>query len=177
MALGRKIVDLGRPDLLHQADQVGRIRHVAIVQQERHIAGVRIFVEMIDARGIERGRPPLDAVDRVAEAKQIFGEIGAVLPGDAGEERNAPVSNQVQTYQSPKLLQTATSAPRLILVSNVKNVIDMQTPMLRRTAGLEAPPLISEHTGLAYPSWSLGARTFSPDTEQNYDDSQVQLVQ
>jgi hypothetical protein len=27
---------------------------------------------------------------RVAEAKQIFGEIGAVLPGDAGEERNAP---------------------------------------------------------------------------------------
>ena len=90
MALGGEIVDLGRPDLLHQADQIGRIRHVAVVQQERHVAGVRILVEMIDARGIERGRPPLDAVDRVAEAKQIFGEIGAVLPGDAGEERNAP---------------------------------------------------------------------------------------
>jgi hypothetical protein len=26
-----------------------------------------------------------------AEAKQIFGEIGAVLPGHAGEERNAPL--------------------------------------------------------------------------------------
>jgi hypothetical protein len=26
----------------------------------------------------------------VAKAKQIFGEIGAVLPGDAGKERNAP---------------------------------------------------------------------------------------
>jgi hypothetical protein len=30
-------------------------------------------------------------VDGVTEAKQIFGEIGAVLPGDAGKERNAPL--------------------------------------------------------------------------------------
>jgi hypothetical protein len=37
----------------------------------------------------EDERAPLDAVYGVAEAKQIFREIGAVLPGDAGEERNA----------------------------------------------------------------------------------------
>jgi hypothetical protein len=80
MALGREIVDLGRPDLLHPPDQIGRIRHVAIVQQERHVAGVRVGVEMIDARGVERGRPPLDAMHGVAEAKQKFGEVGAILP-------------------------------------------------------------------------------------------------
>ena len=90
VALRGKIVDLGRPDLLHQPDQIGRIRHVAVVQQERHIAGVRIFVEVIDARGVERRRPPLDAVHGVAEAEQIFGEISAVLPGDAGEQRHPP---------------------------------------------------------------------------------------
>ena len=61
------------------------------MQQERHVAGVRILIEMIDARGVERGRPPLDAVHGVAEAKQIFGEIGAVLPGNAGDQRNAPL--------------------------------------------------------------------------------------
>jgi hypothetical protein len=55
MALGSEVINLGRPDLLHQTDQIGGIRHVAIVQQERHIAGVRIFIEMIDARGVERG--------------------------------------------------------------------------------------------------------------------------
>jgi hypothetical protein len=27
----------------------------------------------------------------VAEAKQLFGQIGAILPGHAGEERNAPL--------------------------------------------------------------------------------------
>jgi len=55
MTLRREIVDLGRPDLLHQPDQVGRIRHVAVVQQERHVAGMRVFIEVVDARGVERG--------------------------------------------------------------------------------------------------------------------------
>jgi hypothetical protein len=48
--LGGEVVDLGRPDLLHQPDQVGRIRHVAVVHQKRDVAGVRILIEMIDAQ-------------------------------------------------------------------------------------------------------------------------------
>jgi hypothetical protein len=83
MTLRGEIVDLGRPDLLHQPDRVGRIRDVAIVQEKRHIAGVVVFIEIIDARGIERGRPSLDAVHGVAEAKQVFGEIGVGLAGNA----------------------------------------------------------------------------------------------
>ena len=66
------------------------IRHVAIVHQERHIAGVGILVEVIDAGGIERGRPPFDAVHGVAEAEQIFGQIRTVLPGHARDQRHAP---------------------------------------------------------------------------------------
>ncbi len=89
MALGGEIINLGRPDLLHQADQIGRVRHVAVMHEERHVASVRVLIEMVDARGVERRRPPLDAVDRVAETKQVLSEISAVLPGDAGEERYA----------------------------------------------------------------------------------------
>jgi hypothetical protein len=55
MALRREIIDLGRPDLLHQPDQIGRVGHVAVMQQERHVAGMAILVEMIDAGGVERG--------------------------------------------------------------------------------------------------------------------------
>ena len=90
MALGGEIVDLGGADLLHQPDQVGRVRHVAIVQQERHIAGVRILVEMIDARGVEGGRAPLHAMHGVAEPEQIFGKVSAILSGNAGQQRHAP---------------------------------------------------------------------------------------
>jgi hypothetical protein len=91
MALGGEIVDLGRPDLLHQPDQVGGVGHVAVMHQERHVAGVRILIKMVNPRRIERGRAPLDAVHGVAEAEQIFGEIGAVLSGDARNQRNAPL--------------------------------------------------------------------------------------
>jgi hypothetical protein len=90
MTLRSQIVDLGGTDLLHQPDQVGRICHVAVVQQERHVAGVRILVEMIDPLRIERGRTALDAVHGVTEAKQEFGEIGAILSGDACDQRHAP---------------------------------------------------------------------------------------
>ena len=45
---------------------------------------------MIDTCGVERRRPPLDAVDGIAETQQIIGEIGAVLAGDAGDQRDTP---------------------------------------------------------------------------------------
>jgi hypothetical protein len=38
-----------------QTDQIGRIRHVAVMHQERHVADMRVLIEMIDARGVERG--------------------------------------------------------------------------------------------------------------------------
>jgi hypothetical protein len=76
------------------------------MQQERHIAGVRVFVEMIDARGVEGGRPPLDPMHGVAEPEQILGKIGAVLPGDAGEKRNAPfgiLNSHIHSNKAPIL--------------------------------------------------------------------------
>ena len=69
------------------------VGHVAVMHQERHVAVMRILVEMIDARGVEGGRAPLDAVHGIAEAEQIFGEISAVLPGHAGDQRHAPFRN------------------------------------------------------------------------------------
>ncbi len=90
MALGREIVDLGRTDLLHQADQIGGIRHVAVMHQKRHIAAVRILVKMIDPGSIEGGGAALDAVDGVAEREQVLGEIGAILSGDTCYQRHAP---------------------------------------------------------------------------------------
>ena len=88
MALGGEIVDLVRLRLLHDADQVGRIRHVAIVQDELLVRLVRILVEMLDAAGVERRGAALDAVDGVALVEQKLGEIGPVLSGHAGDEGN-----------------------------------------------------------------------------------------
>jgi hypothetical protein len=52
--LRREIVDLVRLRLLHDADDVGRVGHVPIVQMERNTLLVRIVNEMVEALGIER---------------------------------------------------------------------------------------------------------------------------
>src|SRR6202011_56614 len=58
------------------------------VQKERHTGFMRIMEQMIDPFRVERGGAPLGAVDRVALGEQEFGKIGAVLPGDAGDQCN-----------------------------------------------------------------------------------------
>ena len=86
VALRREVVELVGLRLLDHARQARGIRHVAVVQDEAAIADVRVLVEVIDAVGVEERRPALDAVDDVALAEQQLGEVGAVLPGDAGDQ-------------------------------------------------------------------------------------------
>ena len=84
--LRREIVDLVRLGLLHDADDIGRVGHVAIVQMEAKSLLMRIMDEVVDAGGIEGGRSALDAVDDIALGEQKLGQIGAVLSGHAGDE-------------------------------------------------------------------------------------------
>ena len=53
MALRCQIIDFVRLNFLHQADEVGRVRHVTIVQEEGDVIFVRIAIEMINLVGIE----------------------------------------------------------------------------------------------------------------------------
>ena len=86
MALGGEIVDFGRLHLLDDADQVGAVGEVAIMELEADVGLVQVAVEVIDPSGVEGRGAPLDAVDLVALAQQQFGEIGAVLSGHAGDQ-------------------------------------------------------------------------------------------
>ena len=66
VALGGEVVDLVGPYFLHNPDQIRRIRHVPVMQEEAHFLMMRILVEMIDPVGVELAGPPLDTVDFVA---------------------------------------------------------------------------------------------------------------
>ncbi len=79
MALGAEIVDFVRLRFLHQADQIGGVGQVAIVQEETGAALMRIDIDVIDALGVERGRAALDAMDDIALLQQQLCQIGAVL--------------------------------------------------------------------------------------------------
>jgi len=57
-----------------------------MMEHQPAVLDMRFFVEVIDPVGVEERRPALDAVDPVPLRQQEFGEIGAVLAGDAGDE-------------------------------------------------------------------------------------------
>jgi hypothetical protein len=69
--------------LLDDADEVGRIRQIAVVQMQPDAVLVWILIKMIDPVGIERGGAALDTVDFVAFGEQQLGEVGTVLAGDS----------------------------------------------------------------------------------------------
>ena len=53
MALRAEVLDLIRLHFLHNMDQAGRIRQIAIMQNEISIMDVRVFIQMIDAICVE----------------------------------------------------------------------------------------------------------------------------
>ncbi len=54
MALGSKIVNLFRLRVLHDAYEVCRISHVAVMENEAQPGVVWVLIKMVDAAGIER---------------------------------------------------------------------------------------------------------------------------
>ena len=88
MRLGGQIVDLVRLNLLDDAQQARRVRHVAVVQHHLAVLLVRILVQVIYSIGIEERGAALDAVHLISLGEQKFRKIGTVLTRDAGDQRN-----------------------------------------------------------------------------------------
>src|SRR5439155_12675294 len=76
--------------------EAARVGHVAVVQDEAAIRHVRVLIEMVDPFGVEQGSAPLDAVHHIALAEEKFGQIGAVLAGDSGDQRDLGVFHDVE---------------------------------------------------------------------------------
>ena len=87
VALGGEVVDLVGLHFLQDVHQAARVGHVAVVQEHAHLGLVHVAVQVVDPRRVEeRGAPP-HAVHFVALPEQELGEVGAVLAGDAGDQR------------------------------------------------------------------------------------------
>ena len=88
VTLGGEVIELVGPHLLDDMGEARRVGHVAMVQDEATGPAGFAVKQMIDARGVEERRAPLDAVNDVTFAQQEFGEIAAVLSRDAGQKRH-----------------------------------------------------------------------------------------
>jgi hypothetical protein len=70
---------------LDDANQVGRIRHIAIVQHHLDLGLVRVLVQMIDTVGIEGLGTTLYAVHFVPSIKQKLRQLGSILAWYSGD--------------------------------------------------------------------------------------------
>ena len=86
VGLGAEVVDLVRLYFLQDAGQVGGVGEIAVVELEARVFNVRIFVDVIDALGVEERGAALDAVHDVALFEQEFGEVRTILAGYAGDQ-------------------------------------------------------------------------------------------
>ena len=102
MALGRQVVDLVGLGFLDQANQIGRVRQIAVMEEEAHALLMAVHVEMIDAAGVEGGRPALHAMNDIALGQQQCRQICAVLAGDARDKcdllRHDPPARLLSVY-------------------------------------------------------------------------------
>ena len=76
MRLRREIVNLVRLRFLHDANDIGGVGHIAVMQVERDALFVRIMNEMVDALGVERRRPAFHAVYDISLRQQQFRQSG-----------------------------------------------------------------------------------------------------
>lgn len=81
------MVHLVRLHLLQQSRDPGAVREVSVVQENTGVGIVRITVEVVDALGVEGRGTTDDSVHHIALLQQQLREVGAVLAGDAGDER------------------------------------------------------------------------------------------
>src|SRR3546814_13610995 len=58
------------------------------MQEEADAGFMTVLIEMVDTPGVDRGRAPLDAMHRIAAIQQHLGEIGAILSGGPGNQRD-----------------------------------------------------------------------------------------
>ena len=83
MAHGREVVNLIGLHFLNDADEVGAVRQVTVMQLEADISVVRVLVQVVDAIGIKEGGSAFDPVHLIAFLQQQFGQIRTVLPRDS----------------------------------------------------------------------------------------------
>ena len=107
--LSREIVDLVGLRLLHDANDVGGVGHIAVMQVEGNALLVRIVIEVVDARGVERGRSAFHAVNSITLGEQQLGQISAVLTGRAGDQRYFPWCFSHYPFARARNLTSATA--------------------------------------------------------------------
>jgi hypothetical protein len=87
VALRAEVVDLAGADALEETVEVRRVGEVTVMEVKAlFLAEFLVVVEVVDPIRVEGTATADHSVNLVAFLKELFGEVGTVLSGDAGDE-------------------------------------------------------------------------------------------
>jgi hypothetical protein len=84
--LGAEVIDFGGFAFGEEFAKARAIGEVAIMQGKAGVGRMRVLIDVVNAIGIKRAGAPDEAVDIISFAQQQFGEVGAVLSGNACDQ-------------------------------------------------------------------------------------------
>ena len=86
MGLSARVVNLVGLCFLHDANEVGGVTQITVVQLEVGVVDMRVLIDVAHPLGVEAAGPALDALDDVALFQQKLCKIRAILASDIGNE-------------------------------------------------------------------------------------------
>src|ERR1051325_4122934 len=148
VALRGEVVHLVRTNLVQQFPEAAGVGHIREMEAETAPVLVEVRVNSVQAVGVEAARASFDTVDFIALLQQKFGEVGAVLAGDAGDERTFHVvfrwtwrrgdkplfgrRNPVASLGFPNQYNTDDSSSLVGYPSSAGSIYDGQSPTARQ---------------------------------------------
>jgi hypothetical protein len=99
VGLGGEVVDLVGPDLAEQAGEARGVGEVAVVAEKSWPGGVGFVAEVVDSLGGPGAGAAEQSVHLVALGEEQFGEVGAVLAGESGDEGDGGHQCSVRSAQ------------------------------------------------------------------------------
>src|SRR5437899_9662641 len=122
MALTGEVINFVRFGIGNDTPHRAIIFEAGEVQEKTTIVNLWIVIEVFEARMFEHGRGAHDAMNFIAFVQQEFGQIGPILPRDAGDQRSR--HGQAGTLMRPSwwALSNSMSASTIILTSSLKAV-------------------------------------------------------
>ena len=147
---------------------------------------VRILVEVLDPLGVERAGPADQAVDLVALGQQEFGQIGAILSGDAGNQRPSWIimiplnghrgrrgvawfADVVPCVARPSFLAVASYQATVSRRPSTNDVLGAKAELGCRPGGVEAAPRLAVRLGTSPSGFPRRTGRFADQFDQLAD--------
>src|SRR5205823_8720016 len=108
VTLTSQMIKLGGTDFAKNSSQSRAIRKIAVMKKQNFIVNFLVAPQMLDALAKQVTRAPDNAMNGVAFLQKHFGQIRAVLAGDAGDQCSLVAIHRIELIMKARVQEVET---------------------------------------------------------------------